>query len=196
MSFNQKLSKIYYSVDGYYKGYSAITKLAKKSGVSKDEAKSWLERQSLWQIYLPPPKYIPRPHWTEDRPNEIHQADLLFLPRDKVGRTIFSYALVVVDVASRYKDAEALNSKNSDDVGKGFKKIYSRKLEWPKRLMVDAGKEFMGSVANLMKNKKVIIQRGEKGNHRSQAFVERGISRDTYEINRIFQYLVKFHHHI
>ena len=146
MSFNQKLSKIYYSVDGYWKGYSAISKLSKKANVTKDDVKSWLEQQALWQIYLPAPKYIPRPHWTEDRPNEIHQADLLFLPKDKVGRKIFSYALVVVDVASRYKDAEALNSKNSDEVVKGFKKIYSRKLEWPKRLMVDPGKEFFGAV--------------------------------------------------
>ena len=39
--------------------------------------------------------------------------------------------------------------------------------------MVDPGKEFMGSVANLMKSKGVVIQQGEPGNHRAQAFVER-----------------------
>ena len=63
------LSKIYYSVDGYFKGYSAIAKLAKKAGVSESVAKAWLERQAIWQIYLPPPKYIPRPHWVIDKPN-------------------------------------------------------------------------------------------------------------------------------
>ena len=43
------------------------------------KAKEWLKKQALWQIYLPSPRYIPRPHWTVDKPNEIHQADLLFL---------------------------------------------------------------------------------------------------------------------
>ena len=84
MSFNQKLSKVYYSVDGYWKGYSAIKKLAEKANVSEAEAKSWLTKQKLWQIYLPPPTYIPRPHWTVDKPNMIHQADLLFLPHNIV----------------------------------------------------------------------------------------------------------------
>ena len=52
-----------------------------------------------------------REHWTVDKPNEIHQADLLFLPHDTVRRKTFKYALVVVDVASRYKDAETVNFK-------------------------------------------------------------------------------------
>ena len=106
------LSKIYYSPGGYWKGYSAFSKLADAAGVSENEAKEWLKKQALWQIYLPSPRYIPRPHWTVEKPNEIHQADLLFLPHDTVRRKTFKYALVVVDVASQYKDAEPLTSKN------------------------------------------------------------------------------------
>ena len=106
------------------------------------------------------------------KPNEIHQADLLFLPHDTVRRKIFKYALVVVDVASRYKDAEPLTSKESSEVAKSFEKIYSRKLKWPVRIIIDPGKEFMGHVTSLMK-RHVIIQRSEAGNHRAQAFVER-----------------------
>ena len=167
------LSKIYYSPEGYWKGYSAISKLASAAKVSEDEARDWLERQALWQIYLPPQKYLPRPHWSVDKPNEIHQADLLFLPHDKVGRKTFRYALVVIDVATRYKDAEALTSKESQEVVKAFERIYSRKLKWPKRLIVDPGKEFMGHLTKLMNSHNVKIQRSEAGNHRAQAFVER-----------------------
>ena len=167
------MRKIYYSPEGYWKGYSAVSKLASKAKVSEAEARDWLERQALWQIYLPPPKVIPRPHWTVTRPNEIHQADLLFLPHDRVGRKTYRYALVVIDVASRYKDAEALTSKESEEVAKAFDKVYSRKLNWPKRIMVDPGKEFMGSVTRLMERHNVKIQRSEAGNHRAQAFVER-----------------------
>ena len=167
------LSKIYYSTYGYWKGYSAIPKLAEKAKVSEDEAKRWLEKQALWQIYLPAPKYIPRPHWTVDKPNQIHQADLLFLPHDRVGRKTYRYALVVIDIASRYKDAEPLTSKESHEISKAFTKIYSRKLKYPKTLIVDPGREFMGDVTKLMNRHNVNIQRSEAGNHRAQAFVER-----------------------
>ena len=167
------MRKIYYSPEGYWKGYSAVSKLASAANVVEKEARDWLERQALWQIYLPPPKYLPRPHWSVSRPNEIHQADLLFLPHDKVGRKTYRYALVVIDVATRYKDAEALTSKESQEVSKAFEKIYKRELKWPKRIMVDPGKEFMGYVTKLMSSHNVKIQRSEAGNHRAQAFVER-----------------------
>ena len=167
------LSKIYYSTGGYWKGYSAIPKLASAAKVSEAVAKDWLERQALWQIYLPPPKTIPRPHWIVDKPNQIHQADLLFLPHDRIGRKTYRYALVVIDIASRYKDAEALTSKESYEVAKALSKIYPRQLKWPKTLIVDPGKEFMGNVTKLMERQNVIIQRSEAGNHRAQAFVER-----------------------
>ena len=36
-------------------------------------------------------------------PNDIHQADILYLPHDKY-KNICKYALNIMDVASRYKD--------------------------------------------------------------------------------------------
>jgi len=110
-----KLSKIYYSHQGYWKGTTAIKKLAEAAHVPEDSAKVWLTRQALWQIYLPAPRYVPRPKFDVTAPNSVHQADLLFLPHDKLprGRKIYKYALTVVDIASRYKEAEPLTSKDS-----------------------------------------------------------------------------------
>ena len=167
------MEKVYYSAKGYWKGYAAIQKLSKEAGVSEKDAKKWLEKQALWQIYLPPPEYIPRPRWTVSKPNQVHQADLLFLPHDTIRGKTYRYALVVIDVASRYKDAEALSTKDSGEISKCFSKIYSRRLGWPGVLVVDSGREFMGSVTKVMEKHGVRIQRGEAGNHRSQAFVER-----------------------
>ena len=171
------MDKVYYSAKGYWKGYAAIEKLAREAKVSEEDAKKWLEKQALWQIYLTPPKYIPRPRWTVSKPNQVHQADLLFLPHDTLlKRKTYRYALVVIDVASRYKDAEALTSKESSEIARCFSKIYSRKprrLSWPDVLIVDPGREFMGSVTSLMKQHGVSIQRSLAGNHRSEAFVER-----------------------
>ena len=170
---SNKLSKLYYSTGGYWKGYSAISKLADAAKVSEDEAGRWLERQALWQIYLPAPRYIPGPLWRVDMPNKIHQADLLFLPHDTFKKRTYRYVLVVVDIASRYKDAEALTSKESSEVAKAFERIYARRLGWPEVLMVDPGREFMGDVTRLMSKHEVTVQRSEAGNHRAQAFVER-----------------------
>ena len=167
------MDKVYYSAKGYWKGYAAIEKLSRAAGVSEQDAKEWLEKQAMWQIYLTPPDYVPRPRWKVSKPNQVHQADLLFLPHDTIWGKVYRYALVVIDVASRYKDAEALRTKESGEISKCFGKIYSRRLSWPGVLMVDPGREFMGSVTTLMEKHGVKIQRGQAGNHRSQAFVER-----------------------
>ena len=119
-----KLSKIYYSPQGYWKGLAAVKKLSSISKVSEEVAKRWLVKQALWQIYLPAPRYIPRPKFDVSTPNAVHQADLPFLPHDKLlhGKKVYKYALTVVDVASRYKTAEALTSKESDEVSKAFQR--------------------------------------------------------------------------
>ena len=81
------MDKIYYSPKGYWRGKSAVDKLAKTAKVSKTEARKWLKKQAMWQIYLPAPKYIPRPKFDIPVPNETHQADLLFLPHDKIRKS-------------------------------------------------------------------------------------------------------------
>ena len=82
----RKLSRVYYSPKGYWKGLTAIKKLSEAAKVSESEAKDWLKKQAIWQIYLPAPKKIPRQKFDIILPNEAHQADLLFLPHDRIGR--------------------------------------------------------------------------------------------------------------
>ena len=170
-----QLAKIYYSPQGYWKGIAAIRKLSEAAKVPEETAKKWLIKQALWQIFLPAPKRIPRPKFNLPTPNAVHQADLLFLPHDKLprGRKVFEYALTIVDMASRYKEAEPLTSKNSDEVALAFKKIYKRaRLKWPQLLQVDPGCEFMGAVTKEMENHKTYIRREHIDIHRNQAIVD------------------------
>ena len=155
MDSKLKLSNIYYSPEGYWKGIAAIKKLAVAAKVSENTAKQWLIKQAIWQIF-----HIPRPKFDVSSPNAVNQADLLFLPHDKLPHRckLFKYALIVVDIASRYKEAEPLTSKESAEVSKAFQKIYKRRpLKWPQLLQVDPGKEFMGAVTKEMENHKVRI---------------------------------------
>ena len=169
-----KLAKIFYSPQGYWKGVSAIKKLTDASKVHENVVKQWLYKQAIWQIYLPAPRYVPRPKFDVATPNSVHQADLLFLPHDQLRRKTYKYALTVVDIASRYKEAEPLTSKDSNEVAKAFKAIYKRgPLTWPQMLQVDPGREFMGGVTKEMEKHKTYIRRGRAEIHRDQAIVER-----------------------
>ena len=91
----------------------------------------------------------------------MHQADLLPYDTIKVGRInkTYKYTLSLVDVGTRYKEAEPLTSKDSKKVAKAFEKIYSRHLKYPKLLQVDPGREFMGVVTQLMDKHNVKIRR-------------------------------------
>jgi transposase InsO family protein len=173
-----KLREIYYAPEHYFRGKSAAKKLAELSGYSEDKCQEWLNKQIIYQIYYPKPRRIIRAKFDVSVPNTIHQADLLFLPHDTVKRKTYKYALTVIDVASRYKAAWPLTSKNSDEVASAFNKIYSglpgpSNLKWPKAICVDAGREFMGDVTRLMTKHNVSVSRADAGNHRAQALVER-----------------------
>ena len=91
----------------------------------------------------------------------------------------------VVDIGSRFKEAERLISEDSKEVAKAFKKIYKRKLKYPKLMQVDPGREFMGAVTQLMEKHKVNIRGGRREIHRDQALVER-FNRTLFE--RLFGY--------
>ena len=84
---DKKFNQIYYSDGGYWRGKSVIQRLAQASGSTKEEAERWLLKQPLYQIYLPAPKYVPRPNASMSlfaKPNDTHHGDLLSLPQDKL----------------------------------------------------------------------------------------------------------------
>ena len=151
--------------------------MAKASGSTKEEAERWLLKQPLYQIYIPAPKYIPRPNASMSlfaKPNDIHQSDLLSLPHDKFKKKAYTYALNIVDVASRYKGSYQLTSKYAKEVAQAFQWVYENApLNNPKTLIVDDGKEFCRDTTKLMEKHDVIVQRGDPSQHRSQGIVER-----------------------
>ena len=120
---DKKFKQIHYSDDGYWRGKSAIQKLSKASGSTKEEAEKWLMKQPLYQIYLPAPRYIPSPNASMSlfaTPNDIHQADILYLPHDKFKKKTHKYALNIMDVASRYNGSYQLATKTSKEVAQAF----------------------------------------------------------------------------
>ena len=59
--------------------------LRKETKLIFKEVKAWLEKQASWQVHKPHPKRIDHHYVTYvTEVNKVHQADLLFLPHDKV----------------------------------------------------------------------------------------------------------------
>ena len=142
--------------------------------MTEQQAKDWLKKQAIWQIYLPAPRHIPRPKFEISKPNEVHQADLLFLSHDRVERKTSRYAFTVVDVASRYKEAELLTSKTAAEVADALSRIYRRgPMKWPKLLQVKMGRESMGAVSQVLAKHGVEVRLGRVDIHRDQGVVER-----------------------
>jgi len=119
-------------------------------------------------------RHIPRPMFDEVTPNAVHQADVLYLPHVLVGHKTYKYALTIVDIASHYKEVEALTEKSVAEVAAALGRIYKRDpLTWPQLLQVDPGREFMGAVNQLLAKNGVSVRRGRVNTHRDQGIVER-----------------------
>ena len=112
------LQRIYYQPAGYYRTAKKLYEASQKTGYdfTLDEVRDWLERQAVHQIHKPHPRYIPRASFSSiTTPNEVHQADILYMPYDKVGRITYLFCLNIVDVASRYKASVPIGAYSVKD---------------------------------------------------------------------------------
>ena len=148
--------------------------LRKETGLPAKKVKAWLATQTQWQVHLPKPKRIDYAHFYVTKVNEMHQADLLYLPHDKVYQNTYKYTLNVIDVASRYKASRPLKTKKASEVADMLRDIYKKgPLKYPKELHVDGGTEFKSQVDKLMGEHSVKVKRvTTKYHHHFTAFVE------------------------
>jgi transposase InsO family protein len=137
---------------------------------------SELERRNAHlvdELFRRPPKEPRRKGintiYTARRPNQIQQADLLYLPEDDG----YKYLLVVVDLFDRHVEVEPLKNKDAQTVKDAFIEIYNNTdLKHPKQLQVDSGKEFMGVFKTYMTKLGTKIRYGIPGRHKMQALAE------------------------
>ena len=168
------IEKIYYQPEHLWTGRKAIKLLQKESGEPLKVVKAWLALQALWQVFLPAPKRIDYAHFYVTKVNQIHQADLLYLPHNKVYNNTYKYVLNVIDIASGYKVSRPLRTKKAGEVAEMFQDIYKKgPLKWPKELHVDNGTEFKSNLDKLMQEHSVKVKRvTTKYHHKFTAFVE------------------------
>ena len=134
------MDKIYYQPNHLWKGQKAVKELKKRSEEKPTTVKRWLARQAFWQVHLPAPKSIVRPHYEVSTPNEMHQFDLLYMPSDSSYGSKYKYILAGIDAASRFKVARPLRTKQARDVAEMIADIYKvGPLKYPKIFKCDNG---------------------------------------------------------
>ena len=168
------MDKIYYQPNHLWKGQKAIRKLKELSKEKPKVIKKWLSLQAFWQVHLPAPKRIDRPHYQVMIPNEMHQFDLLYMPSDTLYGNKYKYILSGIDVASRYKVAGLLRTKQAHHIAEIIADIYKvGQLTYSKIFQCDNGSEFKAEVTKMLEKHDIKIQRvTTKYKHTHTAFVE------------------------
>ncbi|CAG8550489.1 479_t:CDS:2, partial [Gigaspora rosea] len=127
-------------------------------------------------------------------PNKLHQCDLLPHVYDNQERgKVYLHTLVLIDVATRFKCAIALVSKNSLEVWNAIEKIYNEPknpLTWPALLMVDGAGEFKGAFARGMERYNVPIRVVDLYSFESLALVKK-FKQDLARLIYKIQYAIK-----
>ena len=154
-----KMDKRYYQPNHLWKGQKAVKKLKELSGEKSEVIKQWLSRQAFWQVHLPAPKRVDRPHYEVTTPNEMHQFDLLYMPLDTLCGNKYKYILARIDATSRFKVVRPLRTKQARDVAEMIADIYNvGQLTYPKMFQCDNGSEFKGEVTKMLEKQDIKIQ--------------------------------------
>ena len=173
-----KLDEIYYEPTHLWTGNEAIEKLVELSGLSVRKVRNYLAHQALWQVHIPGPKVVKHPHFQITVPNQVHQFDLLSMPKDRLYGSEYKYILSGIDITSRFKVVRSLRTKKASEVAEAIVDIYKvgakdDTIRWPETVMIDAGTEFLADVTKLFQKHNVKIDRTvTKFHHRHTAFVE------------------------
>ena len=168
------MDKIYYQPNHLWKGQKVVKKLRELSREKPKTVKQWLSRQAFWQVHLPAPKCIDRPHYEVTTANEMHQFDLLYMPSYSLYGSKYKYILAGINVASRYKVTRPLRTKQARDVAEMIADIYKvRALKHPKIVQCDNGSKFKEEVTKMLEKNEVKIQRVTmKYKHTYTTFIE------------------------
>ena len=157
MTDQKKLYKAHYQPDFLWAGGKAIKELHKITSMSRKDIRSWLAKQALWQVHIPPPKEIHHPHYDVTKPNEQHQFDLFYMSNNVFEANT---NLTGTDIAWRYKVARPLRTKKSNEVAFVLEAIYKKGgvFKHLKAFQCNNGSKFKNEVTLCMKNIMLIFE--------------------------------------
>ncbi|POG69266.1 hypothetical protein GLOIN_2v1777358 [Rhizophagus irregularis DAOM 181602=DAOM 197198] len=156
---------LFYNIPGFYTNAKTLYNACQKEGYSfrlRDIAK-WLVYQYIHQIYRQPLPCKAEASFSKIKiPNKVQQCDILLHTKDdQDGRRIFVCTFLIIDVATRFKDASSITSRNSLEIWNAVKEIFedpSNNLTWQTLLMTDGDASFRGAFFRGMQQYNVPIR--------------------------------------
>lgn len=94
------LREIYYHTQHMWTGKKAIQELVNRTNFPWEDIKKWINKQALWQIHFRPAKNIKKHHYTVNKPNFMHQFDVMYMPKDRLQGSDYKYILTGIDAGS------------------------------------------------------------------------------------------------
>jgi hypothetical protein len=118
---------LYYNIPGFHTNAKKLHKACQEEGYSFriQDITEWLKHQYNYQIYRQPLPCKAEASFSKIKiPNKVHQCDILLHTYDQDGGWVFVCTLLVIDVATRFKDGRSLTSRNSLEIWIAIKDIY------------------------------------------------------------------------
>ena len=169
---------LFYNIPGFYPNAKKLYRVCQEEGYSfrLQNITKWIKHQYSYQIYRQPLPCKAEASFSKIKiPNKVHQCDILLHTHDQDDGWVFVCTLLVIDVATRFKDGRSLTSRNSLKIWIAIKDIYedsSNPLTWPKLLMTDGDASFRGAFSRGMEQYNVPIRVVDLYSFESLAFIK------------------------
>ena len=130
------MDKIYYQTNHLWKGQKAVKKLAELSGEKPKTVKEWLSRQAFWQLHLPAPKRVDRPHYGPLKFPKIFQCDNGSEFKGDVTKMLEKNEVKIRRVTTKYKHTHTafVEAPNKILAERLFKVQDAQELNDPKKI--------------------------------------------------------------
>jgi hypothetical protein len=151
-----------------------FSQLLKENGIKKTqkEIKDFIEKQNVNQLHKPVQKVKNNLKFiTASAPNEIWQIDLLDYQKYSRQNKGFKYIFICVDIFTRFARTEVIKNKTAMNAVDAFKKM--AKDEKPQAIYSDDGSEWKAEFNNLLKDKNIIHQVNDFGDHNALGIIYR-----------------------
>jgi len=133
---------------------------------------------------------------TTTKPLQQVNIDLMIMDKikNKKGNKGFAYALVIIDIYSRYLWIVPIKTKTASETLDAWKKVFKASKQ-PANITSDSGSEYKGVFAKYLRDNNISHRTVEIGDHRSLAIVDRVIRtirrklRLLWEINNNFDWI-------
>ena len=107
---------LFYNIPGFYPNAKKLYRVCQEEGYSfrLQNITKWIKHQYSYQIYRQPLPCKAEASFSKIKiPNKVHQCDILLHTHDQDDGWVFVCTLLVIDVATRFKDGRSLTSRNS-----------------------------------------------------------------------------------